>query len=298
MPARRTSPDVPCAGGPARPPSATRRRTLGLLLAIWVLRAAAHDAAHPHEPDPEEIALGSLADAELAFAARAQTAGRRAALLVHLDDDGVAIADGAQDRAALRRALRDAEPRFEASPAQIGVARAYDLGYVTGPCAFGAGGVRQHGVFLDVWHRPRPGAPWRIALSAITFTPGPVDFVPLGAAPRPAFTGGGSTRAARRMLLAIEAAATPDLPNARRYRAGAMPVLARDGGPAAAAPRAVPRAIRIARSCDLAVTDGTVRTGGAGPWHVRPYVHLWLRDGAGAWRLAFEVQPGRGMPRE
>ena len=263
------------------------------------MRAAAHDGAHPHEPDAEEVALGALADAELAFAARALSVGRRAALLTHLEDDGVAIEDAVQDRSALRRASRVSELRFEAAPAQIGVARAHDLGYATGACAYGEGSARQHGVFLNVWRRPRPGVPWRIALATVTCTPAAVDFVPLGAAPRPAFAGGGSARVARRVLLAMETRPAPDLLTARRYRAGVMPVLVRDSEAQASVPGVVPRALLIAGSADLAVSHGTFVAERVGKEvRTRPYVHVWLRDAPGAWRLAFDVQPGHRAPRE
>ena len=42
-----------------------------------------------HEPDSDEMALGSLVDAELAFARMGIERGVRAAFLAHFADDGV-----------------------------------------------------------------------------------------------------------------------------------------------------------------------------------------------------------------
>src|SRR5438045_3513153 len=98
-----------------------RRQWLALALcSIMAPRTLAHDASHSH-PDPEEIALGSLADAELAFAQAAHEQGWDAALGAFMAADGVAI-DGA---AVLRRDLalepRDRQSRYDVHPAQVTV---------------------------------------------------------------------------------------------------------------------------------------------------------------------------------
>ena len=90
-------------------------------------------AAH----DPDEIALGSLVDAELAFAQMGLERGVRAAFLAHFADDGVVFEPapvrlretwGARPAPADPLALK-----LEWKPAQAGVSRSRDMGYTTGP---------------------------------------------------------------------------------------------------------------------------------------------------------------------
>ena len=56
-----------------------------------VLACAAPNAASAHEPDAEETALGSLVDAELAFARMGAERGIREAFLANFSDDGIAF---------------------------------------------------------------------------------------------------------------------------------------------------------------------------------------------------------------
>src|SRR5581483_7302303 len=170
-------------------PRMTRREFMALALG-WLAsaHASAHEAAHAHEPDAEEIALGSLADAELAFATTASRDGRRAAVFSHAARGAVLL----DERIIGLRELANApveSTRHQSQPAQIGVARGHDLGYASGAYRDDhAAGAPVHGVFLRLWQRQGSG-PWRIVVSAGIRTPGPVDFIALGAAPRPSYAG-------------------------------------------------------------------------------------------------------------
>ena len=268
-----------------------------------------------HEPDAEEIALGSLVDAEFAFARMGLAQGIRASFLANFADDGIVL-----QPAPLR--LRDAwneqpapdDPlalRLEWKPAQAGVARSRDMGYTTGPSALSRATNPQkvrHGVFFSVWQRNAVGR-WQVALDVGITAPEAVNFVPLGAAPRPAFRGRANPQQERKGLLAREANAfsagaaglTPSAyaqllaPDVRLHRDGIAPLASR-GEVAKEVARRIARVTwapidaRVAASADLAVTYGRYREID----HAQKpsdgyYAHLWLRDAAGRWGLAYDI---------
>ena len=176
-------------------------RALQVLFVALV--AAPWPLAQAHEPDPEEIALGSLADAELAFANMAWQRGVRAAFLAHFAPDGV-VFEPAPTR--LREAW-SARP----DPADP-LAPRHDLGYTTGPFSAWNNAHperKRHGVFFTVWQRNAQGR-WEVVLDAGIGTPGIVDFATLGAAPRPQFRGHARTDTERAHVLALETAAGAD----------------------------------------------------------------------------------------
>lgn len=269
----------------------SRRQWLALVLGTsFSPRVVAHDDAHAHEPDAEEIALGSLADAELAFARAARERGRRAALVRYMANDGIVL-----DRAALRLAqleadLTDSGETCEIEPAQVSVSAAHDIGCGTGAYAFTGGREVRRGVYLTVWRRQQET--WRIELTASAGTPAPVDFVDLGAAPRPGFKGKPEPRIERAKLLRLDARARDarrgdNLAAAqmRSYREGIMPRIGESTRDTHGLP---PSFVRISRSADLAVLSGA-----ADERHASWYVHVWLRDPAGVWRMAYDLQtPG------
>jgi ketosteroid isomerase-like protein len=272
-------------------------------------------APRAHEPDAREIALRSLVDAELAFARDASERGVRAAFLANFARDGVAFEPApVRLQVAWRERPAPSDPlalRLDWKPAQAGVARSHDFGYTTGPFTLWNASDPNHrrrGVFFSVWQRNRAGT-WQVILDAGIKSPAPVDFAALGAAPRPAYSRGASAAAARRGLLALEANAfgagpsglTPNdygkllAADARLHRDGAAPMVSREAIARATAVRArriawTPIDARVASSGDMAVTYGryreTDRTANA---HEGYYAHLWLRDGAGRWRLAYDV---------
>jgi len=297
----------------------TDRRQWSVLGALAAFAIAASVAGAPaacaHEPDAEEIALGSLVDAEIAFARMGRERGVRAAFLANFAADGIVFEpkpSRLREKWSARRAPEDPLTlRLEWSPAQAGVARSHDFGYTTGP--YTAWNTAQpdrqrHGVFFSVWQRNAAGK-WQVILDAGVTTPLAVDFASLGASPRPRFEGRSNPASERRRLLAREAsgfgakaaAITPtryaDLltDDARLHRNGAPPLASRSAVASEMAHRMrdvtwTPINARVAASGDMAVTYGEYReTDRASMVRRGYYAHLWLRGRAGRWRLAYDV---------
>ena len=278
----------------------------GLLVAV---------PATPHEPDAEEIALGSLVDADLAFARMASQRGVRDAFLANFAQDGVALEPApVRVQEAFRARPAPADPlaiRLDWKPAQAGVARSRDFGYTTGPYTLRVATApdrERHGAFFSVWRRDANGK-WQVIVDAGITSPGAVDFVALGPSPRPAFDGPARSASARRDLLAGEAnafgAGNAGLTandygklladDARLHRNGAPPLASRAAIARTLALRTqriswMPIDARIAKSADMAVTWGRYReTDRTANVHDGYYAHLWLRDRSGEWRLAYDV---------
>jgi hypothetical protein len=272
-------------------------------------------AACAHEPDAEEIALGSLVDAEIAFARMGSERGVHAAFLANFAADGVVL----EPKPSRVRDTWGAHPapddplavRLDWKPAQAGVARSRDFGYTTGPyAAWNAArpSDKRHGAFFSVWQRNAAGR-WQVILDAGISTPAGVDFVPLGASPRPRFHGKSNTASERRWLLAQEAngfgsdaaGITPTryaqllADDVRLHRNDAPPLASRAIVAPAVAHRMLrvvwtPIDARVAKSADMAVTYGTYReTDRSSSVHSGYYAHLWLRERAGRWRLAYDI---------
>lgn len=271
--------------------------------------------AMPHEPDAEEVALGSLVDAELAFARMGRERGVHAAFLANFAADGVALQPApVRVQQVFGERAAPADPlalRLDWKPAQAGVARSHDFGYTTGPYSLSSAAnpeTRHEGAFFSVWQRNAAGR-WEVILDAGIGTAGPVDFAALGAAPRAGYAGRAQPAAARRGLLAQEANAfaaagaslTPNdyarllADEARLHRNGAAPIALRGAIARSAAQRLqrvawMPIDARVARSADMAVTWGRYReTDRAAHEHDGYYAHLWLRDRAGRWKLAYDI---------
>ena len=291
------------------------RRALAIAALALGCAASYTPLARAHDVDPEEQALSSLIDAELAFARLGLEQGIRAAFLASFAPDGVAF-EPAPVRLVEVWTARPAAPnpkalKLEWHPAQAGVARSLDFGYSTGPFKL-TDTTRdvppRHGVFFSVWQRDGAG-PWKVILDMGVAVPEPADFVALGAAPRPRFKGSGDAVAQRKALLSREtrrlatggAAATAgtyaDLlaPDVRLQRDG-MPVVAGRAAVAKAvrdrAARLVwtPQDVRVAASGDMAVSYGKYREiARSGKTQDGYYTHLWLRDPGGRWRIAYDI---------
>ena len=283
-----------------------------LLIAAPLALVAAPASAH--EPDAEEIALGSLVDAELAFARMAAHRGVRAAFLANFADDGIALEPApVVVQQAFRARPAPADPlalRLDWKPAQAGVSRSRDFGYTTGPYAASRTAqpdAVQHGAFFSVWQRDASGT-WKVVVDAGIASPAAIDFAALGASPRPAYAGRDRAVAARARVLAAEAQGSAEgagmTPNdyaklladdARMHRNGASPLASRGAIARVVAARArriawTPIDARVARSADMAVTWGRYReTDRASNVHEGYYAHLWLRGRGGDWRLAYDV---------
>jgi len=281
------------------------------------IACALGSSASAHEPDAEEIALGSLVDAELAFAAKSVADGVRVAFLDNFATDGVALSPApVRIREAWREPPQSADPhaqRLEWKPAQAGVARSHDFGFTTGPYVLSATarpGDKRYGVFFSVWQRDRAGH-WQVVLDAGTTNATPVDFAALGQAPRPAHLvqrADAPVSALRARLLAGEANAFGEgpwlSPNAyarllrtdvRMHRNGSPPLVSRSAVAQALAAslrrvRFEPEGAHVARSGDMAVTYGRYRADDRDDVENDGYyAHLWLRERDGAWRIAYDI---------
>ena len=289
-------------------------RALALTLLGIVLTHACMSATFAHERDAEEIALSSLVDAELAFARMGAERGIRAAFLANFADDGIAF-----EPAPIRlRETWSARPapadplavKLDWKPAQAGIARSFDMGYTTGPFTLSsaASPTPRHGVFFSVWQRAS-GKPWKVLLDAGISTPGPVDFAALGAAPRPHFSGRANVASERRKLLDAESTAfhAPRegiTPNAYAQRVSADVRLHRDGDvPVATRANVAPAVAHAMSSVEWTPTDATLSVAADmaftyGRYRQTDrdqrvtegyYAHLWLRDRAGDWQLAYDI---------
>ncbi|HJU22207.1 MAG TPA: nuclear transport factor 2 family protein [Casimicrobiaceae bacterium] len=283
-----------------------RMRAMCALLIVASMFVAS--LAIAHEPDAEEIALGSLVDAELAFANMAQREGVTAAFVANFADDGVAFQPApVRVREAWRNRANDTNNavHMDWKPAQAGVARSHDFGYTTGPFTAwreSAPDRKREGAFFSVWKRD-PGGTWKVIVDIGIASAQPVDFAALGAAPRPSFGHRGSIASARARLVALEAntGLTPNdyakllADDARLYRNGGSPIalrgaIAREVAEHTRRTLWSPVDARIATSSDMAVTWGRYsETERAANEQRGYYVHLWIRDRSGDWRLAYDV---------
>src|SRR5947209_20325445 len=109
----------------ARRAAMRARSVCALVIGVSMLMTTAERRAH--EPDAEEIALGSLVDAELAFARMALEQGIRTAFLANFASDGVVFEPApVRIQAAWSKRPAPADPkalRLEWQPAQAGVAQ-------------------------------------------------------------------------------------------------------------------------------------------------------------------------------
>ena len=303
-----------------KPETPDRPRVFAVARAIAALALALQCGLHApalaaHEPDAEEIALGSLVDAEIAFARMGWERGVRAAFLANFAPDGIVFEpDPVRLRETWSARAEPADPlamRLEWKPAQAGVAGSHDFGYTTGPYTLWNAAHpdrKRHGVFFSVWRRDAAGK-WQVILDAGIATPGVPDFAVLGAAPRPQFRGRSDVATERRRLLAQEARAsasdarglTPTryaqllADDVRLHRDGTAPLASRSIVATNVAHRMLhvswmPIDVRMSAASDMAVTYGRYReTDRASGVRDGYYAHLWLRDGAGHWRLAYDI---------
>jgi ketosteroid isomerase-like protein len=294
---------------------ARRRFTAASLGALFVGATAPLFAPAIRAHDADEAVLGSLVDAELAFARMAAEQGVRAAFLANFASDGIVFEPGPvrlHDAWSARPAPADPlAVRLEWAPAQAGIARSHDIGYTTGPYTTWRAAEPQRkrrGVFFSVWRRDARRR-WAVALDAGNVTPGPVDFAALGPAPRTRFRGARGAALERRRLLAQEANAFAAGPkglapagyarlladDARLYRDGSPPLASRGLVARAIAQRIrrvtwAPIDARVSAAGDMAFSYGRCReTDRAENARDGYYAHLWLRDAAGAWRLAYDI---------
>lgn len=296
-----------------------RPRSVLALAAIALLIAACGSASKRDT----EISRETLAATERAFARDSVTYGIREAFLAYFADDGINFQPGpVNTKEALRARPPPENPlasTLDWQPVIAAVARSADLGFTTGPYTLTDNvGTRpaQSGVFFSVWQRDPDGV-WRVALDAGISTPTGVAASALGSDPAVNEPARGSTpltaAGVRTALLALERQSVRvNIPgekqsidyvsllasDARLYRNGIAPII----GAGAIVQHFQGRRLwldwapidaRVARSADLAFSYGrvTVRDAANSLPAVRAwYVHIWLRDAQGAWKLSFDIE--------
>jgi len=258
----------------------------------------------------DAVALDSLLAAERAFARMSVAEGMRAAFIANFADDGIGFQPGpVRIREAFAARPAPANPKaitLDWEPAAAGIARSGDFGFTTGPWVLTdnvGGRPARHGIYFSVWRRAGDG-PWRVAIDAGIGTPGPVTADALRPSPGLG-PGDGAADAALAALQARERAgvaatgadgyASWFAPDGRLLRDGHAPALGNARVPLLLPPTGarlafVPEGGAGARSGDLAYSYGAYTVTPADA-QLRPgwFVHLWARDGAGAWRLVVAV---------
>jgi ketosteroid isomerase-like protein len=261
---------------------------------------------------PAASARDSLAASELAFARYSVDHGMRAAFIEYFADDGVNFApDPGNTRARFRARPEAIEPFvLDWHPAIAAAARAGDLGFTTGPYTITgrAPAVREpaQGMFFSVWRRQADGG-WKVIVDGGVPTRAPVPDAAFGDDPQPlisfAIAGGA---AGEKALLDLEAQPLfGEAPAANRYAAlladDAMlvigptpPALGRDAIVAQLAERELrfrweTLAAGVSRSNDLGYSYGRLHLLGARAKAPGHYVHVWMRDRGGHWRIVAEL---------
>jgi ketosteroid isomerase-like protein len=286
----------------------------GLATAILVIVGACTTPPTPPTPQrqPTDAARDSLAASELAFAKHSVDQGMRAAFIEYFADDGVNFAPDPGNTRARFRARPDAIEPFvlDWHPAIAAVARAGDLGFTTGPYTITARApaVREpaQGMFFSVWRR-QPDGSWRVIVDGGVPTRAPVPDAAFGDDPQPLIAVGKAAGASgQKNLFDLEAQPLFGEPapangyaalladDARLVIGPTSPALGRDAVVAQVGERQLKfrwetLAAGISRSDDLAYSYGRLHlldARGTVPGH---YVHVWMRDRGGHWRIVAEL---------
>lgn len=236
----------------------------------------------------------------------------RAAFLEYFADDGINFAPDPGNTKARFRARPEAIEPFvlDWHPAIAAVARAGDLGFTTGPYTITgrAPAVRDpsHGMFFSIWRRQADGS-WRVIVDGGVPTRAPVPDAAFGEDPRPLPTVANAADAGRQTTL-FELEAQPlfgETSAAKGYAAlladdarlvigPTPPRLGRDAIVAQLAERGLrfrweTIAAAISRSDDLGYSYGRLHLMDATAKSPGHYVHVWMRDRGGRWRIVAEL---------
>lgn len=236
----------------------------------------------------------------------------RAAFLEYFADDGVNFApDPGNTKARFRARPEGIEPFvLDWHPAIAAVARAGDLGFTTGPFTITgrAPAVREpaHGMFFSVWRHQADGR-WRVVVDGGVSTSAPVPDADFGEDPQPlAPSANPGDSAGQKALFDLEAqplfAAAPAAnsyaallaDDARLVIGPAPPRLGRDAIVALVAERGLKfrwetMAAGVSRSDDLGYSYGRLQLLAPAAKPPGYYVHVWMRDRGGHWRIAAEL---------
>jgi ketosteroid isomerase-like protein len=286
---------------------------LGLAAAILLFVAACATPLPPTTPrQPTDADRDSLAASELAFAKRSVEQGMRAAFIEYFADDGINFApDPGNTRARYRARPEAIEPFIlDWHPAIAAVARAGDLGFTTGPYAITgrAPAVREpaQGMFFSVWRR-QPDGNWRVIVDGGAPTRAPVPDAAFGEDPQPLISIAKAAGAAgQKTLFELEAQPLFGEPAAANGYAALLadearlvigptpPALGRDAIVALLAERQLKfrwetLAAGVSRSDDLGYSYGRLHLLAAREKTTGHYVHVWMRDRGGHWRIVAEL---------
>ena len=265
-------------------------------------------ATPPHPPAFEE-----MAEAERAFARRAQEVSVHQAFMESFADDAVAFDSGRPASAQAEMRKRPVRPRdpdqlFWWEPRYGDIAASGELGWLTGPARFGRKdadpATMRHGNYASIWKRQSDGR-FKVIIDIGSDPPGEVPFAP-GLTRMPfadRYAAGEIAPLARASLLAadrvlnaaarvspVDAFAKAAAPAIRLHRSGRLPVEGRDAAltwlatqPARTSAESL--YAETAASGDLGYTWGSYEGG--------HYVRVWVRDAAGEWRVALDLDAPR-----
>ena len=263
--------------------------------------------------------LATLVETERAFAKATAQVGMRDGFLQFFADDALTLQpDLGSAKAQLRQRPAPPSPPpmvLVWEPRYGDIARAGDLGYLTGPFSVvdrASGEVKQYGCYFSIWERQADGA-YRVKIDQGIKTPAPVTFPSDGFTPAPdaavSHAPTGATRdTAKTDLLqadrAFAAAAGDDVVRAysvwltgtaRVYRDGLQPLTTPDAiaKHLASVPAPTtwePIASEVSASADLGYSYGRY-SGGEQRGH---YVRMWKRQADGAWKIVLDVSAPAG----
>ncbi len=278
-----------------------------------------------------ESELGSLVDAERAFAQASLDRGWRAAFLEYLGEGSIAFQPEPVDaRAWYEKSTADSSV-LSWGPVYADISRGGDMGYTTGPWthtrATADGEVTYHGQYVSVWKRESGGA-WRVAIDIGISHAEPAPDAGVGEAPvrevtHPELPAGWRGTAVdlkgeRLALLdadrgfadavasagSVEAYRKHTACDVRLYRQGREPRAGQDAALAALArtPGSLvwePAAAHVSRSGDLGYTYGasTFTPEGDAPAERRNYLKIWKKGGDGRWRVVLDIADQLPEPR-
>ena len=269
---------------------------------LFTIALALAFAAPSHPPAFEE-----MAEAERAFVRRAQEVSVHQAFMEFFADDVVGFQSGvpASWQADMRK--RPVQPRdpnllFWWEPRYGDIAASGDLGWLTGPVRSGRKDEPakiRHGNYASIWKRQADGR-FKVVIDIGLDPPGEVPFAagltrmpfadryagdeiaPLARASLLAADRAFNTAARASLVSGYTAAAAPAI---RIHRNGHLPFEGRDAALtwARAQPAVTAESLyaETARSGDLGYTWGTYEKG--------HYIRVWVRDAAGAWRVALDL---------
>jgi ketosteroid isomerase-like protein len=288
------------------------RSTAKLVLAAAVAFVIGACATPPTPRRATDAGRESVAASERAFARQSVEHGMRAAFLEYFADDGINFAPGPGNTRERFRARPDAIEPFvlDWHPAIAAVARAGDLGFTTGPFTIigRAPAVREpaQGIFFSVWRRQADGN-WRVIVDGGVSTNAPVPDAAFGEDPQPLSPiANAAESAGQKALFDLEARPLFGEPagangyaalladDARLVIGPTPPRLGRDAILAQIAERQLrfrweTLAADVSRSDDLAYSYGRLHLLDAAGKPAGHYVHVWMRDRGGSWRIVAEL---------